>query len=483
MSHNKSTGKWPLFKSLAWRPKFERWLPDGTETRKEEKADTSINDTVTPGITAQEYADRRTALAKAMTQGSIAILHAAPVQYKSGAVFHPYRQESNFFYLTGWDEDDAVAVLEKTGTSELDYRFHMFVRRKDARDEQWNGYRNGVDAARDIFNADEAYSIDGLDSLLPEVLKSARLVYADVPQQQHNDSALHAGSRVWRLFSTTTTTTSSSGRDSSYPPQTPLYPIMNKLRVVKSAAEVANMRKAGQQSGRAITEAMRRPWQREKDLHAFLDYEFIVNGCSGPAYIPVIAGGDRANCIHYTVNNSTLHEGQFVLVDAGGEYGTYITDISRTWPVSGKFSAPQRDLYEAVLKVQRSSISLCRATANMSLEDIHGITARGLVTQLKSLGFDVSMSNVDELFPHHVGHYIGLDVHDCPGYSRREKLRRGHCVTIEPGIYVPTDDERWPKHFRGLGIRIEDSICVDDDSPFILSTEAVKEVDDIEALR
>ncbi|KAG5917881.1 hypothetical protein E4U42_007085 [Claviceps africana] len=423
---------------------------------------------LTPGITAQEYADRRAALARSMSEGGVAVLHAASVQYKSGAVFHPYRQESNFFWLTGWNEDDAVAVIEKTGPEPDGYTFRMFVKRKDARDEQWNGYRNGVDAARDIFNADEAYSIDGVDGLLPELMQSAKLLYADV------QPAADAGRNWLRRFF--------SGRDATYPARTPLSPIMNRLRVVKSAAEVANMRRAGRISGRAITEAMRRGWTREKDLHAFLDYQFAVNGCDGPAYIPVVAGGDRANCIHYTVNNNTFPQDQLILVDAGGEYGTYITDISRTWPASGKFTPPQRDLYEAVLKVQRTGVALCRESANMSLEDIHGVTTRALVDQLRGLGFDVSASNIDQLFPHHVGHYIGLDVHDCPGYSRRERLRRGHCVTIEPGVYVPRHD-RWPAPFRGMGIRIEDSVCVDENSPFTLTTEAVKEVDDIEALR
>lgn len=402
-----------------------------------------------------------------MTEGSVAILNAASLQYKSGAVFHPYRQDSNFLYLTGWNEGDAIALIEKTGPNWGDYVFRMFVKPKDARAEQWSGYRNGVDAARDVFNADEAYSIDTAETVLPKFLESAKLVYADVQPTK--------GSRanwLWSFF---------SGRESR-PSKTPLYSVMNKLRAVKSPAEVANMRKAGQISGRAITDAMRRQWTKEKDLHAFLDYQFTINGCEGPAYIPVVAGGERANCIHYTVNNATLKEDEFILVDAGGEYGTYITDISRTWPASGRFTPAQKDLYEAVLRVQRSSVSLCRESARMSLEDIHGVTARGLVDQLRDLGFNVSMSSIDQLFPHHVGHYIGLDVHDCPGYSRRELLKRGHCVTIEPGIYVP-DDERWPKAFRGMGVRIEDSICVDDDSPYILTTEAVKEVVDIEALR
>jgi intermediate cleaving peptidase 55 len=423
---------------------------------------------VTPGITAQEYADRRAALAHSLTDGSVAVLHAASLQYKSGAVFHPYRQESNFLWLTGWNEGDAIAVISKTGPNLGDYEFRMFAKPKDPREEQWSGYRNGVRAAEDVFNADEAFDIGAADEILPKILGDAKLLYADVQPTKGGGLA----SSLSKLF---------HGRGSG-PAKTPLYPVMNKLRAIKSPAEVANMRKAGQISGRAITDAMRRPWTREKDLHAFLDYQFTINGCEGPAYIPVIAGGERANCIHYTVNNSTFTDGEFILIDAGGEYGTYITDISRTWPVNGRFSPAQRDLYEAVLKVQRTSVSLCRASANLSLDDIHNVTVRGLVDQLRQIGFDVNMGNISQLFPHHVGHYIGLDVHDVPGFSRREKLQKGHCVTIEPGVYVP-HDERWPEHFRGMGIRIEDSVCVDDDSPYILSVEAVKEVNDIEALR
>jgi intermediate cleaving peptidase 55 len=262
----------------------------------------------------------------------------------------------------------------------------------------------------------------------------------------------------------------------------PLKPLMNDIRIIKSEAEITNMRMAGKISGRAFTNAMRRQWTKEKDLGAFLDFDFKLGGCEATAYIPVIAGGKNALSIHYVRNNDVLQDGEMVLVDAGGEYGGYIADITRTWPVAGKFSDPQRDLYEAILRVQRSSISLCRESSNMTLDKIHQVTEHGLKDALKQLGFDMSGDALDVLFPHHVGHYIGLDVHDCPGFPRSIPLKAGHCVTVEPGIYVP-DDERWPEHFRGIGIRIEDSVCVQDDSPLILTTEAVKEVVDIEALR
>jgi len=262
----------------------------------------------------------------------------------------------------------------------------------------------------------------------------------------------------------------------------PLKPLMHELRIIKSESEIANMRLAGKFSGRAFTNAMRRQWTEEKDLGAFLDYEFKIGGCDAAAYVPVIAGGQNALSIHYVRNDDLLHDGQIVLVDAGGEYGGYITDITRSWPINGKFSDPQRDLYEAILRVQRTTVSLCRESANMTLDKLHQITEHGLKEGLKQLGFDMTGDALDVLFPHHVGHYIGLDVHDCPGYARSVPLKAGHCVTVEPGIYVP-DNNRWPEHFRGIGIRIEDSVCVQDDSPLVLTTEAVKEVVDIEALR
>ena len=250
---------------------------------------------LTPGITAQEYHDRRAALAHSMTDGSVAVLHAASLQYKSGAVFHAYRQESNFLYLTGWMEGDAIAVIEKTGPDYGDYVFHMFAKPKNAREEQWNGYRNGVEAARDIFNADEAHSIYEAEHLLPNILDKAKLIYADSPPSKGGIAA--TASWLWRLI---------SGRDTR-PTRTPLYSVMNKLRVVKSEAEVANMRIAGQISGRVITDAMRQPWKREKDLHWFLDYNFAVNGCEGPA------------CHH---DDSPIYDGRFNFHGHIGKFAT-----------------------------------------------------------------------------------------------------------------------------------------------------------------
>ncbi|KAI1102864.1 aminopeptidase-like protein [Jackrogersella minutella] len=416
---------------------------------------------LTPGITAQEYHERRAALCHSLPPDSAVLLPSATLHYRSGPVFYAFRQESNFLYLTGFSEPESFAVLRRTGDEIGDYTFHLYCRPKDPKAEQWSGPWSGVDAARDVWNADEAGDIGKIDSLLADALNGVKKIFT-------NADLTKFGS----LFRSAAPKASLST----------LNPHVNALRAIKSPAEVSTMRHAGQESGRALTEAMRRPWKSEKELAAFLDHQYQMSGLDGQAYIPVVAGGPRALLIHYTINNQRLKDSEFVLVDAGGEYGTYITDITRTWPVSGKFSPAQKDLYQAVLRAQRTSVSLCRASANVTLDKLHQITENALRDQLRQLGFDVGGDALGILFPHHVGHYIGLDVHDIPGYSRNVILKDGHCITIEPGIYVP-DDERWPKAFRGMGIRIEDSVCVREDSPFVLTTEAVKEVVDIEALR
>ncbi|EKD15218.1 putative xaa-pro dipeptidase [Drepanopeziza brunnea f. sp. 'multigermtubi' MB_m1] len=426
---------------------------------------------ITAGITAQEYADRRSRLAASLPANGIAILASSDTKYRSGAVFYEFHQEPNFLYLTGFNEPDAVAVIQRVGPSS-EYIFHLFLRPKDPKAEQWEGARSGEQAALDVFNADESGDINRLHALLPPLISGASEVYTDVTK--------HSGfGRFLRKQDALPTDFQIMIKDSKVKS---LKPLMHELRVIKSEAEIANLRLAGKYSGRAITNAMRHRWTREKDLGAFLDYDFKGNGCDTTAYIPVIAGGRNALAIHYVRNDNVLHDGQIVLVDAGGEYGGYIADITRSWPINGRFSDAQKDLYEAILRVQRSSVSLCRESANMTLDKIHEVTEHGLKEALKQLGFDMKGDAMYTLFPHHVGHYIGLDVHDCPGYSRSVPLKAGHCVTVEPGIYVP-DDERWPAHFRGMGIRIEDSVCVQDDSPLVLTTEAVKEVVDIEALR
>ncbi|KAI4097760.1 MAG: hypothetical protein LQ344_000032 [Seirophora lacunosa] len=431
---------------------------------------------LTPGITALEYAQRRSNLASKLPKNGIALLAASELKYRSGPVFYEFHQDSDFFYLTGFNEPEAVAIIGKS-TGEEDHVFHLFVRAKDPKVEQWEGSRSGTRAALDVFNADESGDIKDIEKSLSRIIREASEVYTDVSPSTTPTSALS------RLF-TSRSPPKSNALSKILEPATvkPLRSILNDLRNMKSDAEIANMRKAGQASGRAFTEAMRQAWTTEKDLNAFLEYTFKRNGCDASAYVPVVAGGRNASQIHYVRNDDVLLDNDLVLADAGGEYGNYITDITRTWPVSGHFTPPQKDLYNAILATQRKCISLCRASASNSLDKIHQIAEETLRDSLAGLGFDMSGNALETLFPHHLGHYIGLDVHDTPGQSRQAPLQAGQCVTVEPGLYIP-DTDRWPAAFRGIGIRIEDSICVQEDHPLVLTTEAVKEIEDIEALR
>ncbi|RKF74606.1 Intermediate cleaving peptidase 55 [Golovinomyces cichoracearum] len=430
---------------------------------------------LTPGITALEYSNRRSRLCSILPDNSVAILASSPTKYRSGAVFYEFHQEPNFFYLTGFNEPEAVAVIQKFGSS-ADHIFHLYVRPKDYLAEQWSGARSGERAAIDVFNADESGDINDIQKLLSPHISQARQVFTDICKP----SKL---CQFFRFFYNKEPVSSEFQALVKNSKVDPLQPLMNDLRITKSQAEIDNMYFVGRASGLAFSNTMRREWTKEKDLRNFLEFEFCRNGCDTSAYVPVVAGGSNALGIHYVRNDDALKDGQLVLVDAGGEYGGYITDISRTWPVNGKFSDAQRDLYEAILEVQRYCVSLCRENAEISLDEIHSVAERSLTENLRQIGFDMSGNAIKTLFPHHLGHFIGLDVHDSPEYPRYKKLKAGNCITVEPGLYVPRDDEHWPKHFRGMGIRIEDSVCVQNDTPLIFTTSAVKEVIDIESLR
>lgn len=371
------------------------------------------------------------------------------------------------------NETHVYAGKSQDGT---DHTFHLYVREKDSKAEIWDGARSGSQAAIDVFNADETGDISKLKSVLPPIVAEASQVYTDITTPDANASLI-----ARFLYGPSAKTEAFSGMIEARKIRS-LRPLINDLRAYKSSAEIENMRTAGRASGRAHTEVMKHQWSHEKLLDGSLEYQFKMNGCDDIAFEPVVAGAENALSIHYVRNDNVLRDGQMVLVDGGGSYGGYIADITRSWPISGKFSDPQRDLYEAVLKVQRSCIALCRESANVSLDKLHDIAETALKDQLEQIGFDMSGKAIEALFPHHLGHYIGLDVHDSVGYSRKVVLSEGHCITIEPGVYIPVDD-RWPKHFRGMGIRIEDSVCVQAENPYVLTTEAVKEVVDIENLR
>lgn len=451
---------------------------------------------LTPGILALEYYQRRHALAKQLPAGSAAIFVGHRVQHSSGSVFYPFEQNTDLFYLTGWLEPDSVAVIEKVADSgnDDDVVFHMVVPPKVPATEVWEGARLGVEGALDYFNADEAVPTTRVDLFLKKVVLRNRVVYWDAPGGAGGGGG-GAGAKFALFFDFGSRGHASTLSDVLRETRTdvrPLRGMVAKLRAIKSPAEVRVMHQAGRILSRAINSAMARvgsdaPFALEKVLGSYLDHAFVRGGCDRPAYIPVVASGENALTIHYTRNDDLLYRDETVFVDAGGKLGGYCADISRAWPnLPAGFLEPQRDIYAAVLSTNKVCIDLCHEQSGMSLHDVHERSVSHLTQELRNLpGF----SHVDrgavarDLYPHYIGHHLGLDLHDTPLVSRHVPLVKGNVVTVEPGLYVPAD-LRWPKHYHGIGMRVEDDIAVGRTPSDILNLTSLcaKEVADVEAL-
>ncbi|SCU92475.1 LAMI_0E10638g1_1 [Lachancea mirantina] len=440
---------------------------------------------LTPGITALEYYERRTKLATRLPAKSCAIVVGSQLKYASGPVFYPFQQNNDLFYLSGWNEPDSVMVLEKPTDNLDEVLFHLIVPPKDTFSEQWEGFRSGADGACEIFNADEATDNRQLAPYLSKIIKRNKFIYFDNPSSKpaaNNSASFGSFFSLRQNPSANDTVTDIIKYTGSGNNVRGLKRIVSDLRLIKSPAEVAVMRRAGQISGRAYNQAYAKKIRNERTLQSFLEYKFISGGCEKSAYIPVVATGSNALCIHYTRNDDVMFDDEMVLVDASGSLGGYCTDISRTWPVSGKFTSAQRDLYEAVLNVQRKCIELCKASSLYSMHDLHQRSTSFLKEELRNVGFgNLTSWDLAKIYPHYIGHNLGLDVHDVPENSRHQPIQAGQVITIEPGIYIP-DDANFPSHFRNMGIRIEDDIAVGVDTYTNLTVEAAKEIDDIESI-
>ncbi|KAJ2703578.1 aminopeptidase [Coemansia sp. IMI 203386] len=463
----------------------------------EERPDLVCKNEVTPGITKEEYEARRQNLVSALPKGSTAFVFSSGTFFVSPHVFHGFRQHSDFYYLTGWNEPDSVAVIQQNSHASRGYTLTMFVNPKDPEKEVWEGPRNGISAAVSMFGADEAWPIDEFSRRAADLVarigdKPAEEGYFYADLDSHNDMWVSPQCKeLKRLLK----------RDNLGARIRRLSPAVQKLRLIKSDAEVSLMREAGRVSGLAFTEIIREstPGMSESMLQSVFEHackRTLVDKASSsggtavdrsaltrPAYVPVFASGEHALCMHYVLNSAPMRGGDLVLVDAGAEYASYASDITRTFPVNGRFTDAQRDLYSAVLSVQQQMISLCCVDSGYSLNEIHRRSTQAMVTELKQIGFHASARDIDDrLYPHHISHYLGMDVHDTVDMSRSQLLKKNMVVTVEPGIYVPFDD-RFPKAFQGMGIRIEDDIVVGQSIDDIqnLTALAPKTVEDIEA--
>ncbi|XP_055050607.1 xaa-Pro aminopeptidase 3 isoform X1 [Misgurnus anguillicaudatus] len=436
---------------------------------------------VTPGLTQTEFelrrqrlasliemqADRLAASGTSSNSNHIVIVLSHPIRYMTNDIPYPFHQNQDLLYLTGIMEPDSALVMYGSGKPD---QAVLFVPRRDPARELWDGPRSGKDGAAALTGLERVHSTEELGVVLKS-MKGGTIWY-DSSQPCH--PRLHQ-THVRPLLEGGTLIQS-------------LRPLTHSLRAIKSPAEVALMKEAGRITAQAFkkTMAISRGDVDEGLLYAKFDFECRAHGANFLAYPPVVAGGNRANTLHYINNNQIVKDGEMVLLDGGCEYFGYVSDITRTWPVNGKFSPAQRELYEAVLEVQLACLSQCNP--GVSLDYIYSTMLNLLARQLKELGIvSQSTSETDTLkaarqfCPHHVGHYLGMDVHDTPELSRSQPLQPGMVITIEPGLYISENESSSPERFRGLGVRIEDDVVIrDQGGPLILSAHTPKTIADVE---
>ncbi len=432
-------------------------------------------------IPKAEYARRRKALMAQMEPNSIAILPAAPVYIRNRDVEHIYRQDSDFQYLTGFPEPEAVLALIP-GREHGEYV--LFCRERDPERELWDGLRAGQDGAIAQFGADDAFPINDIDDILPGLIEGRERVYYAIGCNQEFDHRLMEWINVIR----------SKARQGAQPPNefVALDHLLHDMRLYKSAAEVKVMKEAAEISAAAHVRAMQtaRPGLSEYHLEAELEYIFRKNGSKMPAYGSIVASGRNACILHYRENDAPLKDGDLILIDAGCEIDCYASDITRTFPVNGTFSPEQKAIYELVLRAQEAAFAAIGPDKHWN--EAHEATVRVIAEGLLELG--LLTGTLDEViesesykayYMHRAGHWLGMDVHDVGDYKvggEWRVLEPGMALTVEPGIYIPADDERVAKKWRGIGVRIEDDVVVTKTGCEILTGGVPKTVAEIEAL-
>ncbi len=422
-------------------------------------------------IPTSEFHQRRQRLFEQMQENSIALLTASTEKFRNNDCTYPFRQDSYFWYLTGFNEPEAMLILIKTLNQTQSI---IFVRAKNPEQEIWHGRRLGVELAAETLGIDHAFAIDEFDEHFNELIKTKNI---------HTLYTINAsptkGFEFEQIFD--------------------LTPILAEMRLFKSRNEIVLLQQAGQISALAHIRAMReaRPNRFEYELASEILYEFNRHGARFEAYSTIVASGENACILHYTANDKPLKDGELVLIDAGCEFAMYAGDISRTFPVNGKFTTPQRELYSLVLSCQKYAIQHLVPDAN--IQAVNDGMIKLMVEGLVALG--IMQGEVDELiekqahrqfYMHGLGHWLGLDVHDVGAYSldpesadkqkcRNRPLEVGMVLTVEPGIYI-SETADVPAQYKGIGIRIEDNILITEYGNKVLTSAAPKEIDEIEAL-
>ena len=438
------------------------------------------------GIDRREFQQRRQQVMEKIGHGT-AIFRSAPMAVMHNDVEYTYRQDSDFFYLTGFNEPEAVAVL---APHHPEHQFILFVQPKDPEKETWTGYLHGVEGAKEIFAADEAYSIEELDEKLPQYLEKAERIYYHLGRDKtFNTNVLNHWQKLIATFPRRGTGPTAL-EDTNF--------ILHPLRLLKTAAELDNIRQATAISAQAHNRAREftKVGHYEYQIQAEIEHTFRLEGGMGPAYPSIVASGANACILHYINNNRQVQENELLLIDAGCAYNYYNGDITRTFPVNGKFTPEQKIIYEIVLEAQLKAIEVVKTSNPYNL--FHDTAVRTIVEGLVDLGLLVG--DIDEIikeekykpfYMHRTGHWLGLDVHDAGGYKVNEEtwqtLQPGHVLTVEPGIYISPDikpaegQPEVPEKWRGIGIRIEDDVLVTATGNEVLTATVPKKVEDIES--
>jgi len=433
-----------------------------------------------------EYQQRRQQLLAKLPPCSAVLLPAAKLRYRNRDTEYAFRQSSDFLYLSGFSEPDALLLLLKHANAETESV--LFVLPRDSAQEVWTGYRAGAEGAVSQFGFDRGFSLEQQSTQIPALLADCERIYYPFSESLNVPEGL--GQRIQRWCQQLQT----QGRSSASAPQQlhNIEPLLHQQRLIKSDAEQRQMSEAARISAQAHQLAMRncRPGLFEYQLEADVAHSFAQQGCRFSAYGTIVGGGVNACVLHYTQNSDRLRDGDLVLIDAGCEHNGYAGDITRTFPVNGCFSADQKALYQCVLDAQQAAIEAVKPGA--SFDAPHQAALRVLVAGLVEHG--LLQGEVERLidseaykpfYMHRTSHWLGLDVHDVGDYRRDGEsllLEAGMVLTIEPGLYIAVDNEQVDTRWRGIGIRIEDDILVTEQGSEVLSADAPKQIAEIEAL-
>jgi Xaa-Pro aminopeptidase len=425
------------------------------------------------------HAARRQRFLSELAPDSVALLIGAGLVTRSADTEFPFRQDSDFHFLTGFDHPNAIAVLRNDGGP----TYTLFVEPRDPAAETWTGYRPGIEGATRDHGADEAFDREAFLGRLPELIRDARTLYHVLGRSREIDAKIVGTLDGMRLRS----------RAGHVPASEIVDPraLLHETRLRKEPAELELMRRAAEITREAHHEAARiaRAGTHEYELEAILNYTFRRRGAAGPAYASIVGGGRNGTILHYVANDQPLVDGELVLIDAGCEYAGYASDVTRTYPVGGRFEGAARDVYEVVLAAQLGALEVAKPGA--TLVQVHEAAVDALVRGMVDIGLMqgdpaelIAREAYRPYYMHNTSHWLGLDVHDVGAYrleGEPRKLEPSMCFTIEPGIYVPEHDEAADERFRGIGVRIEDDVHVTGDGHENLTDSIPKRVDEVEA--